>query len=112
MINSTEIDYIKTGVQNYNTDDNITDIKMNLLYCYPNPFNSSLGIKFILPVPSKVQLIIFNNIGQCISRLEYPELQQGEHNLSYDFSFLSSGIYLIYLKTDQSVQKRLVTFIK
>ena len=70
LINSTEIDYIKTGVQNYNTDDKITDIKMNFLYCYPNPFNSSLGIKFILPAPSKVQLIIFNNIGQCISKLD------------------------------------------
>jgi hypothetical protein len=109
LINSIEIDYVKSGLQNMHKSN---DLNFDLLYCYPNPFNSNLSIKFILSNPSSVQLTIFNNLGQYIYMHNYSFLPVGSYNIYYNFDSFSSGVYLIYLKTDNFIQKQLVTLLK
>jgi hypothetical protein len=60
---------------------------------HPNPFNPSTTIKFQLPVDSKVRIDLFNSIGQKVSEILNSDLSGGVHEVTFEGSNLSSGIY-------------------
>ncbi len=60
---------------------------------YPNPFNPSTVIKFSLPVDSKVTIDIYNTLGEKVDRLVNQEYSTGNHDVNFDASYLSNGIY-------------------
>ncbi|MFK8068102.1 MAG: T9SS type A sorting domain-containing protein [Gammaproteobacteria bacterium] len=60
---------------------------------YPNPFNESTTIQFGLLRPAKVTLSVFNLVGQKVFELTENGLAAGPHELNFDASNLSSGIY-------------------
>lgn len=69
---------------------------------YPNPFNSFTQIKFDIPSirgskQMKVQLIIYNVLGQEVENLINKELEAGTYTYGYDASKLSSGVYFYRL---------------
>lgn len=64
-----------------------------LLQNYPNPFNPSTNIKFSLPVESKVKINLFNTLGEMIETLAEGEYSGGFHEINFDASSLSSGVY-------------------
>ncbi|MGE5410089.1 MAG: choice-of-anchor V domain-containing protein [Clostridiales bacterium] len=61
---------------------------------YPNPFNPSTKISYSLPVASVVKLIIYNSIGQNIATLVDGFQGPGNHEINFNGSKLSAGIYL------------------
>lgn len=61
---------------------------------YPNPFNPSTKISYSLPVASIVKLIIYNSIGQNIATLVDGFQGPGNHEINFNGSKLSAGIYL------------------
>lgn len=61
---------------------------------FPNPFNPSTTISFNLAVDSKVTLKVFNALGQEVSVLANATYGAGTHNLNFDASALTSGIYV------------------
>jgi hypothetical protein len=65
---------------------------------YPNPFNPSTIIKFALPINSKVNLILYNSLGQEVATLLNTDLDAGIHETVYNASDLSSGVYFYMLK--------------
>ncbi|HCY77060.1 MAG TPA: hypothetical protein DHV28_14150 [Ignavibacteriales bacterium] len=60
---------------------------------HPNPFNPSTTIKFQLPVDANVKIGLYNSIGQKVSELLNSDLSGGVHEVTFDGSNLSSGIY-------------------
>ncbi len=60
---------------------------------YPNPFNPSTSIRYGLPNRSHVTLSVYNTLGQRVSVLENGEVEAGYHDIKFDGSGLSSGIY-------------------
>jgi len=60
---------------------------------YPNPFNPSTNIKFSLPVDSKVAINLYNTLGEKVDVLVDKELSIGHHELNFNASSLSNGIY-------------------
>ena len=60
---------------------------------HPNPFNPSTTIKFQLPVDALVKIELFNSIGQKVSELLNSDLSGGVHEVTFEGSKLSSGIY-------------------
>ncbi len=68
--------------------------RFNLSQNYPNPFNPSTKINFDLPVSAKVKIDVINIIGQKIKTLVDGNYVAGSHELSFDASDLSSGIYI------------------
>ena len=60
---------------------------------HPNPFNPTTTIKFQLPVDANVRIELFNSIGQKVSELLNSDLSGGVHEVSFEGSNLSSGIY-------------------
>jgi len=66
---------------------------------YPNPFNPSTKIEFSLPVAAKVQVTIYNILGQQVASLINEQLTAGNHSVVWNSNSsngtkLSSGIYM------------------
>jgi hypothetical protein len=69
---------------------------------YPNPFNPSTTIRYELPQRSKVELHLFNIIGQHVATLVNEEQDAGRYTLLWsgrndDGQLLASGVYLYRL---------------
>jgi hypothetical protein len=60
---------------------------------YPNPFNPTTTINYQLPTKSKVQLQVFNLLGQCVATLVDAEQLAGIYEVPFHANTLSSGIY-------------------
>jgi hypothetical protein len=65
---------------------------------YPNPFNPSTTIEFALPMDSKVDIQIYNLIGQQVATLFSGVQTVGYHQVDFNASQLSSGIYFYTIK--------------
>lgn len=68
---------------------------------YPNPFNPSTTISVALDQPGRVQVQVFNSIGQAVQMLNRSNLSAGVHNFRFDGSNLSSGMYLVVVQTPE-----------
>jgi hypothetical protein len=60
---------------------------------YPNPFNPSTKITFSLAIDSKVNLKVFDVLGQEVTTLINQDLSAGVHNFDFDASSINSGVY-------------------
>ncbi len=79
---------------------------------YPNPFNPSTTISFELNQPEEVRLIVFDALGRTISVLMDERKTTGLHEVRFDASNLSSGIYFYRLETDRFTKTKRFTLIK
>ncbi|MFZ4619447.1 MAG: T9SS type A sorting domain-containing protein [Bacteroidota bacterium] len=61
---------------------------------YPNPFNPSTTIEYALPKASSVKIEIFNMLGQSMGTLFSGTQSNGYHQVEWNASQLSSGVYL------------------
>jgi V8-like Glu-specific endopeptidase len=83
-----------------------------LLQNYPNPFNPSTTIKFSIPAEAVVQLNIFNTIGEKVSEVFSGSLNAGYHEMIFDASALTSGIYFYRLESNEFVNSKKMMLIK
>jgi len=60
---------------------------------YPNPFNPSTKIDFSLAVDSKVNLKVFDVLGQEVATLVNTDLVAGIHNVEFNAVSINSGVY-------------------
>jgi hypothetical protein len=79
---------------------------------YPNPFNPSTNISFVLPKASKVQLTVYNMLGQKVQTLVDGNLTSGTHSIKFNAGNLSSGIYLYQLKTETATLTQRMVLVK
>ncbi len=61
---------------------------------YPNPFNPSTVISYQLPVNGFVTLVVYDILGNEVKTLVNGTQTAGVHELQFDASSLSNGIYL------------------
>jgi hypothetical protein len=68
---------------------------------FPNPFNPSTTIRYQLPEDGKVQLDIFNILGECVCTLVNKSQKTGYYSQIWDISKsdqgIASGIYFVRL---------------
>jgi len=76
--------------------EGVVPTEYSIVSVYPNPFNSTLRIVVSLPDAEKLQLSIFNILGEESRRITYDALKPGYHNLVIDVNDFSSGIYFIH----------------
>jgi hypothetical protein len=79
---------------------------------YPNPFNSSTTIKYILPEPDHVRIDIYDLVGRKVQTLVNKEQQAGTHSLIFDASNLSSGVYFSRIQAGNEIETRPIVLLK
>jgi len=61
---------------------------------YPNPFNPATTIEFALPKDARVNLQVYNVLGQQVATLVDEVRQAGYHSVRFDAGHLASGLYI------------------
>ena len=79
--------------------------KFSLEQNYPNPFNPSTKITFDIQKRSDVTLKIFNVLGEVVTTLIDEQLSSGSHELDFNASNLSSGVYFYELNVNGKWQQ-------
>jgi hypothetical protein len=89
---------------NYTTDvrqeSNVAPNAFTLEQNYPNPFNPSTTIRFTLPTAARVQIAVYNVLGEEVATVVDEEMAAGTFTTTFDAGNLSSGIYVYTLKTN------------
>ena len=90
---------------------------MALYQNYPNPFNPTTSIRYDIPVISKVNLKIYNSIGQEVKILVDQVQMPGEKLVVWDGRdnkgrVIVSGLYLYRLKIGNEVLTRKMAVVK
>lgn len=88
------------------------DYEIKLYPCYPNPFNPTTTIIYELPVQRKVQLKIYDILGEEIQMLINEEKPAGKYEFKFDGSNLSSGIYFYRLSAGKFTKTRKLLLLK
>jgi hypothetical protein len=80
---------------------------------YPNPFNPVTVISFQLAENSVVTLEVFDMLGRKVETLiSNQQKLAGSHNIRFDASGLSSGVYIYQLTSGNQIINRKFTLIK
>lgn len=90
----------------------VDKLSFDLMQNYPNPFNPVTTIKFSLPIKTKVNLSIFNSLGEKVRELINDELDRGFHQVEFNAQDLPSGIYFYKLIAGSFAKTRKLVLIK
>jgi len=99
------------------SDDVVPPVSFSLSQNYPNPFNPQTEIHFHLPENSRVELRIYNTLGQKIRSLIDAQYEAGFHTVRWDGKDtnrnpVSSAVYLYKLKAGSLIQVRKMTLLR
>ncbi|MBD3298793.1 MAG: S8 family serine peptidase [candidate division Zixibacteria bacterium] len=83
-----------------------------LLQNHPNPFNASTQIPYALSEPGKVQLDVYNLLGQRVATLVDQHQEAGYHVANWDAHDAASGVYLYRIRTDSYTSTRKMVVLK
>lgn len=122
IINLAEEEYIGDApdIGAFEFDPQTVESKPNILNDYlleepfPNPFNTSTTISFILPVQSDVVLQVYNTRGQLVDVLLDRMMPVGRHSIMWDAGGFCAGVYLAKMKRseDGAEEIRKLVFVK
>ncbi|MBD3169366.1 MAG: S8 family serine peptidase [candidate division Zixibacteria bacterium] len=87
-------------------------IEYGLNDAYPNPFNASAKIVIALPEASVVNLDIYNLSGQKVATLIDGKMEAGYHDVTWDASEYSSGIYFYRMNAGEFSATKRMTLLK
>jgi hypothetical protein len=79
---------------------------------YPNPFNPNTTISFSISRPALVSLTVWNVLGQKVATLVDGHQEAGIHNVSFNGSEFSSGVYFYRLEADGFKTTRKMVLMK
>ena len=83
-----------------------------LMQNYPNPFNPSTNIRFEIPKSSRVELIVYDNLGREIDVLVNERLHPGLYETMWDADKYSSGVYFYKLVTNEFSEVKKMILLK
>jgi len=79
---------------------------------FPNPFNPETTMGFELPNAMQARLTVFDIKGRVVEQLIDGQLNAGYHQLSFNGSNLSAGVYLMRLDTEMGSQVKRILLLK
>ena len=94
-------------------NESATDLSFQLRQNYPNPFNPTTVIRYNLPANSRVELAVYNILGQEVTRLVSAQQTAGEYTVNWNAVNFPAGVYFYTLTTDKGFSKtRKMTLLK
>lgn len=98
------IEYDKNEISNF-----------QLLQNFPNPFNPSTTISFILPKDEFVKIVVFNNLGESVATILDEYLESGNYQVPFNpnkFKNITSGIYYYQLTSRSFLQTKKMIYLR
>jgi hypothetical protein len=78
----------------------------------PNPFNSTVSIRYFLSRSADVSLTVYDSAGRLVQTLSEGVTASGEQRATIQGAELSAGVYLIRLDTSGTVRSMKVVLLK
>ena len=97
--NSIENDSVNIFAHGFGLSDIIQESETEIVESftlyqnYPNPFNPKTTVKFSIPKPSIVTLILYNSLGQKVNTLFSGRLNRGIYRTTLSATKIPSGTY-------------------
>lgn len=101
-----------TQLTSTNNEKEDSPFGFSLSQNYPNPFNPATVIRFRLSKPGFTSLAVYDVYGRKISVLASTFYVEGDHELNFDASSLSSGRYFYTLTVNGKSTSKMMTLIK
>jgi hypothetical protein len=79
---------------------------------YPNPFNPTTNIEYILPKSGNVKLAVYDLNGKLVSTLVDRFEQAGEYSINFNAGNLTTGVYFYKLQTDEFEETKKMVLVK
>ncbi|PIP78014.1 MAG: hypothetical protein COW85_05960 [Ignavibacteria bacterium CG22_combo_CG10-13_8_21_14_all_37_15] len=86
--------------------------KFQLGQNYPNPFNPKTTIEFSIASDCDVQIKVFNSLGVEVETLLNEHKSAGTHQVKFDASNLSSGIYFYRIVSGSNSEMKKMILVK
>jgi hypothetical protein len=99
------------------SDGDVRPDGFELAQNYPNPFNPATSIQYTLSQPTRVELVVFNTLGQKVKTLLSTDQQPGTHLVSWDGTddrgtTVASGAYFYRLVWSEGELTKKMTLIR
>lgn len=109
--------YKNTNTSVIGSDGNLMLKEFSLRQNFPNPFNPETTIKYEIPKPVGVIIIIYNLLGQKVRTLVSEEKMAGAYLVKWDgkddFSRpVSRGVYLYRISAEQFIQTKKMVLLR
>jgi hypothetical protein len=104
-----------TGPSTHTQNPLIEEDKAYTLSCYPNPFNQNVIINFGIPLSGEgklIELSVNNARGHLVSELVNNNRSSGMHEIEFNASELSAGVYIFRLQCEERVLTQRTLLIK
>ena len=88
------------------------DLSFTLLWNYPNPFNPSTQIEYVLPVSANISLSVFDVMGREIKSLLTENQTAGRHTATWHAEGIPAGTYFAVLRAGNLITTRLLLLLK
>ena len=93
-------------------DEDIIPAVYNLKAPYPNPFNPSTTIEFMIPDYSHVSIQVYDIQGRLVSILSDSYYNPGYHQIKWNGKGHSSGVYFVKMVSEDFVDTQKLMLIK
>ncbi|RJP76331.1 MAG: T9SS C-terminal target domain-containing protein [Candidatus Zixiibacteriota bacterium] len=79
---------------------------------HPNPFNPETAVGYRLPAPGLVSLRVYDTAGREVATLVDGWRDSGVHEMAFDGTGLTSGVYLVRMEAGSFVQVQKLILLK
>jgi len=93
-------------------EEEIISRDQDVIDVFPNPFNLSTHVRYVVTTPGYVTLDLYDMLGRRMKSLVKVYREAGEYQVDLDGSGLSSGNYIVVLQTLAVRDQQIVTLSK
>ncbi len=104
--------WIVTGWEENTNASLILNSQFSILNSSPNPFNASTALSFVLQAASRIELTIYDISGREVLDLVDAFYPAGTHQVVWDASAMSSGVFFARLEAGGSVETVKIILMK
>jgi hypothetical protein len=95
-------------------DDNTVDTPSEyfIAHNYPNPFNATTTISYVLAQDSDVRIDIYDELGRKVRTLVEARQSAGEHNVTWNAADVATGMYFYTIRGNDFTQTNKMLLLK
>ena len=85
---------------------------MSLNSAYPNPFNPTTTLSYMLPADMHITLSVFDMRGRLVEELENGIRDRGVNQVVWSADQYASGVYMVKLVAGSNIQVQKIMLVK